>query len=84
MEHLILSIIFSHLASGGWPEKELPFGKTLTNLLGYYKQLAHNDKMERERQKMSKRRTNLYLMVCVLVVNNRELLKLWYFHSNSF
>jgi dynactin-4 len=49
-------------ASGGWPERDLAVGKTMGALLTYYKQLAHNDKLEKERQKMSKRRTNIYMM----------------------
>ncbi|XP_065652316.1 dynactin subunit 4 isoform X3 [Hydra vulgaris] len=48
--------------SGGWLDVELPFAKNLQLLLDNYKKLAHQDKIEKERQKISKRRTNLYLM----------------------
>jgi len=58
---LLLSFIL--LASGGWTETELPFVKKMSALLEYYKQLAHQDKMEKARQKITKRRTNMYLMV---------------------
>ena len=51
------------LASGGWTESELPFVKKMSALLDYYKHLAHQDKMEKARQKITKRRTNMYLMV---------------------
>ncbi|XP_057308865.1 dynactin subunit 4-like [Hydractinia symbiolongicarpus] len=48
--------------SGGWPAVEPAFSKKMSALLDYYKHMAHQDKMEKERQKLSKRRTNMYLM----------------------
>lgn len=51
------------VASGGWGEPELPFAKKMSALLEYYKHVAHQDKIEKARQKITKRRTNMYLMV---------------------
>lgn len=48
--------------SGGWPEREMGASKIMASLLTYYKQVAHSDKLEKERQKLSKRRTNIYMM----------------------
>ena len=50
-------------ASGGWPDQERPFTKKMASLLEHYKQVTHQDKVQKERQKLTKRRTNMYLMV---------------------
>ncbi|XP_065062648.1 dynactin subunit 4-like [Rhopilema esculentum] len=49
-------------ASGGWPELEHPNAKHISALTEYYKHVAHQEKLEREKKKLTKRRTYLHLM----------------------
>eukprot|EP00112_Aurelia_sp_Birch-Aquarium-sp1_P009591 Seg2094.6 transcript_id=Seg2094.6/GoldUCD/mRNA.D3Y31 product="Dynactin subunit 4" protein_id=Seg2094.6/GoldUCD/D3Y31 len=49
-------------ASGGWPELEHPKSKEISTLIEYYKQVAHQEKLEREKKKLTKRKTYLHLM----------------------
>jgi len=49
-------------ASGGWPELEHINSKQISTLMDYYKQVAHREKLEREKKKLTKRKTYLHLM----------------------
>eukprot|EP00794_Sanderia_malayensis_P011784 gene11784-13004_t len=49
-------------ASGGWPELEHPNAKQISTLIDYYKQVAHQEKLEKEKKKLTKRKTYLHLM----------------------
>ncbi|XP_032229285.2 dynactin subunit 4 isoform X2 [Nematostella vectensis] len=48
------------VASGGWQEQDNPVTKRIGTLVDYYRQLAHNEKIEQERKKLSKRRSYMH------------------------
>jgi len=48
--------------SGGWHDREYDFTKKMSALLEYNKHVTHQEKLQKERQKLTKRRTNMYLM----------------------
>uniref|UniRef100_A0A671S7E7 Dynactin subunit 4 n=1 Tax=Sinocyclocheilus anshuiensis TaxID=1608454 RepID=A0A671S7E7_9TELE len=47
---------FYILASGGWQEPENPHTQRINKLIEYYQQLAHREKLERDRKKLARRR----------------------------
>uniref|UniRef100_A0A3P9LX15 Dynactin subunit 4 n=1 Tax=Oryzias latipes TaxID=8090 RepID=A0A3P9LX15_ORYLA len=44
------------VASGGWQEPENPHAQRIGKLIEYYQQLAHREKQERDRKKLTRRR----------------------------
>ncbi|EDO33773.1 predicted protein [Nematostella vectensis] len=55
------------VASGGWQEQDNPVTKRIGTLVDYYRQLAHNEKIEQERKKLSKRRSYMHFAVSTLI-----------------
>ncbi|KAJ7361752.1 Dynactin subunit 4 [Desmophyllum pertusum] len=49
------------VASGAWQEQDSPAAKRVNTLVEYYRQLAQKEKMEREKNKLTKRRNYMHL-----------------------